>query len=124
LPYDTYTSSDCGGDISNSSLSSFQDDGVIRESFHVQFCQNVLGLDEGVTAALEKISIDPSSVAPSSSGIAAAIDLFYRGRPTATDVTAALALFDQSLATSGETTLNRWRGVLMQICQSTDWELL
>lgn len=120
-PYSTYSGRDCGGDISNSNLPIKVDDNTVRESFRVQFCENVLGMNEGVSAILEKISNRPA--APTADAVRQVYGLFYRGDAASEIVVASLMDYDKTLALKGESELERWRALSLQVCESPGWQL-
>lgn len=121
-PYDTAATSDCGGDVSNADLPSFTDHNSLRESYRLQFCQNILANDSGVAAALEKISIT-ASVSPTKSNITQMYSLFYRDDPPDADTINSLLALNNQMTTSAEPTLERWRAITLQICESPGWQL-
>ncbi|MNS64206.1 hypothetical protein D3C72_973270 [compost metagenome] len=121
-PYSTYSARDCGGSVTNANLPYRADANTVRESFHVQFCENVLGMDQGVTAVLEKIANRPS--VPNSDSVRQIYMLFYRADQPSTIVINSLLDYDKVLAQGNESTLDRWRGVILQVCESPGWQLL
>jgi hypothetical protein len=121
-PYDSYSGRDCGGDIANSSLPMSTDASTLRESYRLQFCQNVLGYDQAVTAVLEKI--DRTAIAPDANSIGQIYLLFYRGQDVNPSVVNALVDLDRTLAVKPESTMDRWRAVILQICESPGWQML
>lgn len=120
-PYSSYSGRDCGGDISNANLPVQTDDNTVRESFRVQFCENILGTDEGVQAILEKISNRP--VAPTADAVRQVYGLFYRGDGASDLIVSSLLDLDKTLALKGEPTLERWRALALQVCESPGWQL-
>lgn len=121
-PYSTYTGRDCGGDISAANLPYTTDDNTIRQSYRIQFCDNILGYDNSVDAVLEKITVN--SLAPNADGIRQIYELFYRGDGAPDEVISALITMDRSLAENEESPLHRWRAVILQVCTSPGWQLL
>lgn len=120
-PYSSYSGVDCGGDISNSNLPSKTDDNTVRESFRVQFCENILGTDEGLNALLEKIS--NKSVAPTADAVRQVYGLFYRGDGASSEIVNSLLDLDRTLALNNEAVNDRWRALALQVCESSGWEL-
>jgi hypothetical protein len=120
-PYSSYTGSDCGGDISNSNLPYTTDDNTVRESFRLQFCENVLGYDAGVTALLEKVP--RRGAAPNAESLRGIYELFYRGDGAPESVINSLLELDRSLAAKAEPPMERWRVAALQICESPGWQL-
>lgn len=120
--YSSYSSRDCAGTVANTNIPAYTDDNTMRESFRVQLCENILGQDNGVKSALEKISLTTASPI-SATTVTAAYGLFYRNDPPADGVVGALLDLSQSLAPN-TTAVNKWRLVLDQICESPDWQLL
>lgn len=120
-PYGSYSGRDCGGDISNANLALQTDDNTVRESFRVQFCENILGQDEGVNAILQKIVNRPA--APTADAVRQVYGLFYRGDPASELVVNSLLDLDRTLALKGEPALERWRALALQVCESPGWQL-
>ncbi len=87
----------------------------------MQFCENALGMDEGVYAILEKIPNRPS--APTAAAAQVVYSLFYRGDAPFEEVIASLADLDRSLALRKEPPMERWRALALQVCESPGWQL-
>jgi hypothetical protein len=121
-PYSSYSGHDCGGASSNANLAYRIDANTVRESFVVQACENILGYDAAVAAVLEKVS-NRASV-PNSDAVKQIYQLFYRGDAPSAIVINSILDYDKSNAVGGETTTNRWRGVILQICESPGWQML
>ncbi len=120
-PYSSHTGNDCGGAISNANLSYHVDDNTVRESYRVQACENILGMDQAVYAAMEKLPV--KSAAPTSETIREVYALFYRGDEASDSVVTSLQAFDRKLALQNETNLERWRALILQVCESPGWQL-
>lgn len=120
-PYGSYSGRDCGGDISNSNLPITTDDNTVRESFRVQFCENVLGMDQGVNAILEKLT--NRATAPTTDTIRQVYALFYRGDEASELIVNSLLDLDRALLAKNETPLERWRALALQVCESPGWQL-
>lgn len=121
-PYSTWSGRDCGGPITNSAVAYYTEDNTVRESFRIQFCENILGMDQGVEAVLEKIN--RSSQTPEVSSVAQVYELFYRTGEVDESVLGTLIDLDRSLAKQNESVTNRWRAVILQVCESSGWQQL
>lgn len=119
-PYSSWSARDCGGSVTNANLGYYAEDNTVRESFRIQFCENVLGMDQGVQAVLEKIS--RKSQTPDIEAVAQIYDLFYRSGEVNEAVLSSLIDLDRSLAKQNETVMNRWRAVILQVCESSGWQ--
>lgn len=120
-PYGSYSGRDCGGSISGANLAYQTDDSTLRESYRVQFCEHVLGFDHAVNVVLEKIS--NRSVAPTAGAVRQIYGFFYRGDDASDAIVASLMELDTTLAKNGESVMDRWRGVILQVCESPGWQL-
>lgn len=120
--YDSYSQRDCGGDVSNVNLPQQTDHNTVRESFQIQFCENILGTDDYVNAVISKI--EKTATAPDASGIAQIYALFYRGQDADQATIDTLIDLDHSLAQKQEPIIDRWRAVILQVCESPGWQLL
>jgi hypothetical protein len=120
-PYGSYSGRDCGGSITNANLAFQTEDNTLRESYRVQFCENILGMDQGVNAVLEKVA--NRSVAPTPVAVKQIYEFFYRGDDASDAIVASLMALDTTLAQKGESVMDRWRGVILQVCESSGWQL-
>jgi hypothetical protein len=121
--YSSYSTKDCASSNSNANTPHYTDDNTVRESYRIQLCENILGQNNGVYAALEKAGlIDAAPV--NSANVAAVYGLFYRGNPADPNVVNTLLDLNKSLVEQDATALNIWRAILSQICESPGWQLL
>lgn len=121
-PYSTYSGKDCGGDVSAANLPPTIDDNTIRQSYRIQLCDSILSHDNAVHSALEKMKTD--SAVPDEASIGRVYRLFYRGEGATKETIDALVTMDSELAESGESPLDRWRALILQVCISPGWQLL
>ncbi len=119
-PYGSYGGQDCGGSIVNANLPYQSEDNTVRQSFNVQVCENILGTDQAISAVLQKVTNPPT--APTSAAIAQIYEMFYRGDDAPANVVSSLIELDRTIAPT-ENTTNRWRAVILQICESPAWQL-
>lgn len=119
--YDTYGGRDCGGDVTNANLPPHTDDNTVRESFRLQFCQNVLGYDAFVNSVVAKI--DKTAQAPDANSIGQIYTLFYRDRDPDPLTISSLIELDHNLTQNSESIQNRWRAVILEVCESPGWQL-
>ncbi|WII72904.1 hypothetical protein QJS83_03340 [Bdellovibrio sp. 22V] len=120
--YSSYSSRDCSGSLANTNIGHYTEDNTVRESFRIQMCENVLGADAGVNAALEKVGLTTAS-AISTANVAAAYGLFYRNDPPEELVVNSLLDLNQTLAAKKVSAMDRWRAILSQVCESPAWQL-
>ena len=121
--YSSYSSRDCNGSAANANNASYTDDNTVRESFRIQMCENILGQNAAVSAALEKVSLTTDS-AVNAVNLSAAYSLFYRSAPAEPLVVSSLVDMNKSLTEKSETALNKWRAILLTVCESPGWQLL
>ena len=88
----------------------------------MQLCENLLGLDNGVHAALEKIGLTSAS-AINAQNLSAAYGLFYRAHPPTDLEIATLLDLNTALAAKNASAVDKWRAALPQICESPAWQL-
>ncbi|MFS4458207.1 hypothetical protein [Bdellovibrio sp. HCB2-146] len=120
--YTSYSGRDCSGSTANTNLNHFTESNTVRESFHVQLCENVLGVDAGVHAALEKIGLTSAS-AINTQTLSAAYGLFYRAHPPTELEIATLLDLNTALTAKSASPIDKWRAALSQICESPAWQL-
>ena len=121
---DSNSSRDCGGSASNSKGSFYQDPSTLRETYRVQFCENILGVDAAVVNAVRKAGLSEANM-PDALAYAKIYSLFYRGREATTAEVNALTGLQQELRANGVLDpLEIWRGLILIVCQSPDWQLI
>ncbi len=119
--YDTYGQSDCGGDVSNANLSVHNDPGTLREVYRLKLCAQVLNSDDFVNSALDKIG--KRGQKPDAQSIGLLYSLFYREQDPSPSIIAALTELDNTLAANSENSIDRWRALLLSVCESVGWQL-
>ncbi len=119
--YSSYTGQDCFWQVEASNLPVQMDDNPIRQSYIVQFCQSVLATDTAVQIVKKKIS--PEGNYPNRESIIKIFNLFYRANNPNENVINSLLDFDRALAENNEDQTNRWRGMILQVCESPGWQL-
>lgn len=127
--YDTYSNRACGtvalnqaGSAQTTKQSEQLSATVVRESFKIAVCERVLGDDVGLQAALEKIPGSEEDI--NSNTVRAAYDLFYRGLPSSQQTIAQLLLTNEELIQANIPAHERWRMLLLLICESPGWQVL
>jgi len=121
--YSSYSTRDCGGSNSNANIGHYTEDNTVRESYRIQLCENILGQNNGVNAALDKAGLTIASPV-NSTNAAAVYGLFYRDNPADSNVVNTLLDLNKSLVEQKASALNIWRATLSQICESPGWQLL
>ncbi len=120
--YDSNGVGFCDNAVSNVNGPLRLDDNLVRESFRIRACEEILHNDESVTAALSKIQ--RTSEAPDTSSLEQATALFYRGEPPSGDFVETLRALDEDLVKANESMMNRWRMMFIMICESPDWQMI
>jgi hypothetical protein len=129
--YDSYSTVDCGGGVSNVNLPFYADGNPLRESNRLQFCQRILSIDTSLDNALFNVGL-VRTMEPSRANISLAYELFYRGEdfssPESQNVLNSLVelnagLANPGLSLPGENTTDRWRAILLTVCESAGWQL-
>lgn len=119
------TRMDCNGDISNANQPSHVDPNTIRESFKIQLCEELLGQDKGLAIVLSKIGFTSNDSDPfAKEKLQKAYELFYRTDEMPDYYQEAFKGFIFDLKEQKVTDMNIWRGLLILICESPDWQKL
>lgn len=118
----SYSGRDCGGDSTASNSPQFVDHNTVRESYHLQLCRQILASDIAVNNVLEKIK--PNLPVPNKDAVISLYNLFYRGDDPNENIINSLLDLDHSLAQSRESTIERWRGLILVVCESPNWQIL
>jgi len=121
-PYESTTGQDCGGNIGNSNLPISSVSTTIREAIRIHLCDEILGYDNAVTAALANASV--SAAVPDEDSIRALTGLFYRGELPSQEFISTFVEMDQHLSAEGLGTTDRWRMILVELCETTEWQRL
>lgn len=124
LGCDNYASSsgkDCLLKPADSSLPVYIDHNTVRESYQIQLCENILSINSAVTLVKQKVSAGADY--PSRAAIISLYNLFYRSNDPNENTINTLLDFDRTLAQNREPQMERWRGVILQVCESPGWQL-
>lgn len=118
----SYTGQDCPSQVDSSNLQVYTDDNTIRESYIIQLCQSVLSVDSAVNVVKQKVS--NGAAYPNRDAIIKLYNLFYRANMNPNDnIINTLIDFDRALAENHEDEMNRWRGVILQVCETPGWQM-
>lgn len=124
--YDSYGATDCGGGLSNVNLPYYASGNPLRESNRLQFCQRILVYDVAIENALFNVGLQKTDEL-TKNNISLVYELFYRGEDfqsaDSQKVLSALDELNQSLKLEGENSTERWRAVLLTVCESAGWQL-
>lgn len=119
------TGIDCNNDISNANQPSHADPNTIRESFKIQLCEELLGQDVGLKIVLNKLGVtDTTNNSFTTEKFKLAYELFYRTDEMPSYYSETLKGFAFDLQQNQETTANIWRGILLLICETPEWQKL
>ena len=119
--YDSASYRDCSGD-SGSTLPLRTSANVLRESYRMQICENILAYTEAVKTALMRVGLS-DTVAPKVEDLSKIYSLFYRTGEIDELTLRSMYALDAELVTAKESILNRWRMQLMLVCESPGWQL-
>lgn len=117
----SYTGQDCPSQVDSSNLPVYSDDNTIRESYIVQLCQSVLSVDSAVVFVKQKVQ--SGSEYPNRDAVIKIYNLFYRSNDPNDNTINTLLDLDRALAANREDQMNRWRGVILQVCESPGWQM-
>jgi hypothetical protein len=120
--YDSNGVGFCDNAVSNVNGPLRLDDNLVRESFRIRACEEILHNDEAVAAALSKIQ--RTSETPELESLEQAAGLFYRGEPPPSGFVETLLELDRDLAKAKESVGERWRMMFIMICESPDWQMI
>ena len=122
---DSLTLQDCNDDPSAGNLPAYGDPNAVRESFKIQMCEELLGSQDGLKIAVTNMSYDISQLPEVNfDSLKSAYELFYRTNEAPSYFLQTLSQLNVDLNAKGESPLNIWRGILLVICESPEWELL
>lgn len=108
--------------ISNADTAMNAASSAIREASRIQTCRRLLASNEVLSNVVAKIG--QIQTPPAADTISAAIGLFYPANPIVQGAQTDLANLDQSMANGKETASDRWRILLLTLCESPTWEVL
>ncbi|MGZ3722544.1 MAG: hypothetical protein ACXVA9_06420 [Bdellovibrionales bacterium] len=121
-PYESQTGQDCGGSISNSNSAISSVSTTIREAIRIHLCDEILGYENAVTAALANAHV--TAATPDENSIRAVTGLFYRGELPSQEFISTFVEMDQHLSAEGLGNTDRWRMILVELCETTEWQRL
>lgn len=112
----------CSGQISNVDIAMVPTSSAIREAARVQVCRRLIANDDVLANVLAKIQGRQST--PNEASVTAAIQLFYPAQESALQVGDKLLQMDEVMAENVETVKNRWRLILLTLCEAPTWQIL
>jgi len=122
---DSFSLIDCGNDANGANFAIHSDSNAVRESFKIQMCEELLGTTTGLQIALAKANLDVDALPDATfENIKPAYELFYRTDEVPTYFSQSLTQLQIDLKARGETQKEVWRGILLVICESPEWQLL
>lgn len=120
--YSSYSGKDCTDSSANTNTPYFVDNNTVRESYRIQLCENILGINNGVKAGLEKLNLTVASPI-NAENVTLVYGLFYRDNPPDQNVLNALLDLNLSMANGNASPMDQWRAILSQVCESPGWQL-
>lgn len=122
---DSLTLVDCANDSNGANFPIHNDSNAVRESFKIQMCEELLGTATGLQIALDKANLDINRLPDANfENIKPAYELFYRTNEVPTYFMQSLTQLQSDLKARGEQPREIWRGLLLVICESPEWQLL
>lgn len=95
---------------------------AIREGARIQVCRRMIANEPLFQNAVAKIKGNSST--PTDQSIGSAIELFFPAREPDSVLQNALSRLDGAMATNSESADNRWRMLLLTLCESPSWQIL
>lgn len=112
----------CNYSLTNVDTAMLANSSAIREAAQVQVCRRLLANDGVLAVVLGKIR--GSQSAPTDQSIAGMIELFFPVQDGAQDAKSALLELDRAMAQKPESLTDRWRLLLLTVCESPSWQVL
>lgn len=94
---------------------------ALRRGYITRACEEILSMDQGVSSALQKVSLTSNSEL-NAANLALVFDLFNPGTPMAATVQTNLMKIANSASLT--TNLDRWRYVLYGVCRAASSEVM
>lgn len=113
---------DCGYNFANLTIGMSQSSSTIREASRVQMCRRLVAQDGLLNTLVARIR--GKDVTPTSESLQTAIQLFYPAWEDNGEIVSALQSLDYKMAVSSESIKDRWRVIILTICESPYWEIL
>lgn len=97
---------------------------TLRAAYKSQACQTILSRDVYVNAVVSKVST--MGAAPTATSIASLYELFYRGDDADPNLVQGLISSDRGILSQNMkvSTTDRWRYLILALCESPGWEQL
>lgn len=127
--YSSYSGRDCASRLTEASVYTNAtggvraQDNVLRQSYIVKLCEGVLEQDQAVDIILSKIRKNKTDEA-TALDIGRIWDLFYRGDYIDNLSLRSLIDFDREMKRQGEAPFERWRALMVLVCESPGWQVL
>lgn len=121
-PAEDGSSHDCAGAMPNMDLPMDPKTSSIREAVRIQTCRRLLANDTMLGIVIQKTK--GPGPAPDAASIEKAIRLFYPAQDSAQEAARMIMKMDEQIARDGNNDYDRWRAVLLILCESPTWQML
>ena len=114
----------CNGILNNASISMSPSTSSGREAARLQICRRVISNDVMMARVIRKVSAGDTT--PNATSIEAIVRLFYPNMDQEVVNQSVLALgeLDYGMTKGNERILDRWKILLLTVCESSGWEAL
>jgi hypothetical protein len=114
----------CEGILNNASISMSPSTSSGREAARLQICRRVISNDTMMARVIKKVS--QGDTTPNAPAIEAIVRLFYPNMDQAVVNQSVLSLgeLDYGMTKGNEKILDRWKVLMLTVCESSGWEAL
>jgi hypothetical protein len=128
LGCDLYSSSsnlDCNGDTASATIAPILiSSSTVRQVSTLNLCENIINAPNSVKAAAEKAGEITASNANeiTATNLPKIFSLFYRTRDMTPDELNAYLAFNSALLSAGVSRTDRWKSILVSLCETPEWQ--
>ncbi len=112
----------CYDSIANLEIAMGAGTSSIREAARLQVCRRIISNSTVVASVVNEIRSNQST--PNANSIAKLVELFFPAGNAPESINSELLGLDAEMAAGGETVENRWKILLLSVCESPAWQVL
>ncbi len=112
----------CNYNIFNQSIAMKSSSSSLREAARLQTCQRLVNNDYVLGGLINKVK--GSSEVPNSTSIAKIVQLFFPALESKDEYVQPLLKLEASMAKGSEAVIDRWRIMVLSVCEEPGWQLL
>lgn len=111
----------CNNDINNQALAMKSTNSTLREAARIQTCQRLVNNDSVLFDLINRVR--KSTTTPNRESVEEIVHLFFPAIESSAHLIDPLLALDMRMAQESERTIDRWRMIVLLVCEEPGWQL-